>query len=390
MPGNDDLFTALKMFRDGAQQLSTQRAITAATEQVNQVKQTELDEHKQRAAIQQISNGMVAQLAGIGAPATTIAQVAGALGPKEYANSNQMNADALLTGNTSLAQEAKLQQKFEQDPSAKLALIQAKLAARSPTEQLALRRLEDSENDAAAKKLKDYAANLDASKATSRSAFGQWAGVEARGERLSAVLGTPEKWKSMTEPELSLVGEGLIQMSKGGVGTKEELEAMRTKGLEVYKAAAIAKATNKPVPIDFSGYAGLYNNIVQREDSAAKEKMFDTIINRVQGGAHLIHDKKLTDQYKLTTSEALKQVGIVVDPNGIAAAPNGKIEIPELKPVLDAVDSAPKNVRDAMKDAKAGKPEAIQFLGAFGVSPSTPMTEAIKMVRTKIKARAFQ
>lgn len=82
MAGNSELFEALKMFNDGVQTLATQRAITQANEQVQQIKTSELDEAKKRAQIFGISQGLASQLATFGTPATTIQATAGALMPQ--------------------------------------------------------------------------------------------------------------------------------------------------------------------------------------------------------------------------------------------------------------------------------------------------------------------
>lgn len=125
----DDLFQALNMFKQGAQELGVGNAIRGANQAVQDLKASTMKEEEKRAQLQSISNGLVAHLAGIGAPATTLQAVAGAIGPKQYANSNQMNLEGVLTGNEKLRDAAATQQEFEQNPEYKLQLLRAKMEA---------------------------------------------------------------------------------------------------------------------------------------------------------------------------------------------------------------------------------------------------------------------
>jgi hypothetical protein len=107
MAGNDELFKALSMFQSGVKDLQTSRVITQANEAVAQVKATEANEQKQRAQLQTISNQLVAQMAGMGVPATTMATVAGAIGPKQFANGDQAILEGQMTGSNWLTEMGK-------------------------------------------------------------------------------------------------------------------------------------------------------------------------------------------------------------------------------------------------------------------------------------------
>lgn len=389
----DDLYTALRMFQSGVKDLQTSRAIQSANEEVQAIKSSELDQFKQRAALTDLSQRLVGHLSAMGTPAANIEAAVGGIKPAVYSNANSMHAAAVQSGDQGLLERSGVQQDFENNKAFELQKMksQAALLAQQARNSDPFRQYKEEEmlNAQADKKLTEYGKALDTSKATSRSALGTWASTEARGERLRAVLGTPDKWKNMTESELGLVEEGLIQMSKGGVGTKDELEAIRVKGLEVQKARAKALFTNTPQPVDFSGYAGLFNTVIQREGDIAKEKMLDSVVNTINGNAHLGAHPRMSNQYKLTTASALAQLGIATDPHTIEVGKNGVV-IPELQPILDAAARAPKDIRAALADAKKGNPEAMRLLSAYGLSVDTPLSEAIKSVRSKIKAKAFE
>jgi len=76
-----DLKSALEIFKQGMQSLGTARAIQGATEQVQQIRQSEQKEFEQRQAIQGVANDLALRLAAFGTPATTIQATSSALVP---------------------------------------------------------------------------------------------------------------------------------------------------------------------------------------------------------------------------------------------------------------------------------------------------------------------
>lgn len=121
----DDLFSALKMFKSGVQELQTSRVIQSANEQVQSIKASEASEAEKRNALTALSHQMVGQLGSLGAPVADIAQQAGNIMPQAFANANAMNAEALLSGNKGLADSAVKQQSFENNKAFTLAAMKA-------------------------------------------------------------------------------------------------------------------------------------------------------------------------------------------------------------------------------------------------------------------------
>lgn len=385
----DDLYKALSMFGDGVQQLQTSRAIASANDQVQQIHASEASEQAKRAQLQQIANGLTAHLAGMGTPATTLQALQGAIGPKQYANANDMNKDALLTGNKQLGDMASDQQEFENDKAFQLAQmkLQAKLNNQSP---LAQEKLTETQDSHTAQMNKNYWDNINAAHASSRTMFGQWASTDGRGDRLKAVLGDPSSWKSMTSQQLGLLTDGLVQMTKGGVATKEEQELLNPLMAKLQAAKGQTYLNGKPVGVDLSGFAGLYNNLIDREGSMAKEKMLDNVVNSINAGASIANRPRNQEQWARTTAAGLQQLGINVDPTGIKVDPKKGVVIPEIQGVLDDANNAPKAAAEAIRDARAGKPEALKFLQAHGLDPSMNPKDAGRILRSRIKSSLFQ
>lgn len=384
-----DLATALQMFTQGTKELAYTRALTNANDTVRQIKASTIAEEQKRSALHDVANQLTMQMASLGTPATTIQAVSNSISPK-FGSPEEMNMEALLTGNHQLEELAKKQQKFKFDLEEKMLLAQAKALKDSP---LGREKLEQHRQEFATKKLQDFAKSINPMVASSKTPFGQWAATEARGERIEAVLGDPSKWSNLTHEQLSVIAAGVAQMSKGGVPTDVEMRELIPLSAQIQQAKLQAKLTGKPVPLDLSGYANLYHGIVEREGMKSKEKLLDNILLGIKTSGHIA---KLDPQaFAGTAAETLKQVGIMVDPNTIEYK-NGKVKIPELEGIMADADRVPAQVDQVLKlansssdkDASA-RMEAQRFLASFGLSPNTSKLQATKIIRSIIKQKAF-
>lgn len=95
---NQELFHALGMLKESSRDLATSLAINNANEAVQQIKSQVANEGEQRAALHDISNQLVMRLAAGGVPATTIAQLAGAVGPRRYGSAAEMAIEGTMMG----------------------------------------------------------------------------------------------------------------------------------------------------------------------------------------------------------------------------------------------------------------------------------------------------
>ncbi len=381
-----DLATALGMFKDGANQLMLSRAIDGANQQVQQIKASEANEQQQRAQIQGISNQLTAHMAMLGTPATTMQAVAGAIGPKQYADANDMNKDALLTGNKNLASQAEDQQAFEQTPEYKIEVIKAKYANMNP---LAAMKFQEAKDEFTTRQFKAYGEDLDASKASSRTSFGKWQNVADNGSRMQAILGNPNAPK--TPQELQLAADSLGQMVKGSALTEGDQKTLHAAGLKITAAQEAAKLTGGPVSVDLSDWSKLYTSVAQREDENAKSNMVDDLMQKINNKQSLANrDPK---QFALTTAAALQRQGLNVDPRTITVDKENGVYIPELTPFLDAANQAPKQIKDALRDANGpagvARQQAIANLAKLGIAPDANPKEAIKTAQRKIKLIPF-
>jgi hypothetical protein len=175
------------------------------------------------------------------------------------------------------------------------------------------------------------------------------ASVLARGDRLKSILGDPSKWSAMTPDELELVKEGVVQMSKGGVMTQEEHKTLSPFMLKLQSAKAETAITGKPATVDFSGYADLYNKIIDREGEAAKSSITKDVLSRASGNYSLA--KRKPEEFKIATARALSKYAGDVSPEDIEIDARGV----SLKQKSAAAAPAPAAQGEIVRQTKDGR-----------------------------------
>jgi hypothetical protein len=259
MAGNDDLFNALNMLQSGAKTLFTQRAISSANDQVQQIKSSELDQTKQRAALQGVANQITTHLASLGTPATTIQEVAGALGPKQYATANAMNMDAQLTGNKQLGAMADAQQNFEEDPLNQRLESQERWKMKSqnadPLKQLQFQALQDNRWQ----KMQD---GLDRRMDGQTSSRGNLAAMQKINNRITNDMTLLDG--DMNPQKMAELAKGFDSIISGGAATVAGSEHLLSQDGKYKLAALQQKIESKPVTMDVPEWKQYYRESLQR------------------------------------------------------------------------------------------------------------------------------
>lgn len=281
---NDDLFKAMSMFSDAAKGLALQRAITGANEQVGQIRSSELKEEQKRAELENVSRNLVAQMAGMGAHATTIEQVAGAFGPKKFATSNQMYAEGLLSGDQGLKQQAQEQQAFEQNPEYKKQLIAAKASNSDPLRMMAFQNQIQTEN---IKMFEKFSKTLDPS-AEVRSQMGQsQLGLEQVARVKALIPADPNERAEMNIQQINELASGIGRLLTGGVPADHTIRQFVPKTSGTIAGDVKQFLTNKPAPAQLEGFVNLYEKMLSREAEGIQARQDENIIKRAQGNLKL-------------------------------------------------------------------------------------------------------
>lgn len=101
----DDLFQALRMFQQGAQEYATGSAIRSAAQQVKDINQIQQDEFAKRQQLEETGKQLALQMSAIGAPAAQIQSAAGAIMPAQLKGPEDFFAQSLQAGNPEAAKE---------------------------------------------------------------------------------------------------------------------------------------------------------------------------------------------------------------------------------------------------------------------------------------------
>lgn len=381
----DDLFKALTMFKQGVGELQLSRAIQGANEQVGQLKASDMDYAQQRAAMQEISNQLVARMASVGAPATTIAQVAGAIGPKSFANSGQMFAEAQTTGDRNLAGMAQKQQEFEQNP--KYTLQAMKMA--EATNPLAKMKHEEAAGQFRIKAFERFSKTIDPN-AEVRSAFGRAAlGLQA-GNKLEMLVGkaaTDLKQANELPPQMvAELATGLASMVKGGAATIADIDHFLPKTLGMDAAQLKQYVTNGVQGAEAGKFVQLYTKTVARERAEAQLEVNETVLNRAQGNMSLY--KEDPDLFKRTLADRLNipVEDVVVDEKKRLVTTRQKVETTErFNSTAAVVKKAYKAYKSGKADGDVTPENAPMIFQSLGINPEdVPLNQAITDLRFRI------
>lgn len=298
----DDLFTALKMFQDGVQTLQTQRAITSANEQVNQIKAAEGNEMQKRSMLQNLSNQLVGHLAGLGAPATTIEQVKGTIAPKQFANANQMFMESQLTGDSNLAGAAQKQSDFENNPKYAMTLMKAQMKA-DPMRQMQFDALQaqrfTKEIDALDKRLDPQ---------TSR--FGNMA-------QLQGVNNTIRDARALLQGDIynlniAEVAKTLDRILSRAAPTMAGTEHVTPKTLEQLRAKTMEYVTSSPSKVNIPEFVSFYKKTLDRIEGINTDIIKEAQRNVIRGRGDIA--KMNPEAFSEFVRQKLPGEDAVVDP----------------------------------------------------------------------------
>ena len=382
-----DLATALNMFKQGAQELSLSRAIGSANDQVNQIRASEASEQDKRAQLQGIANGLTAHMAQIGAPATTIQAVVGALGPKQYANANAMNLDAQMTGDAGLAAEAQKQQTFENNKAFELAKIKAQAHAAAAADPMREAKLQMQKDFFATKQFNDLGKDLDQSAASARSGFGMMGLTGQRGDRIRALLGDPSQFKNLNGTDATLIGEGLANMVKNGVATEQEIHALVPALANQKISDWKTFLTSNPAALNAPGMFQKYQDILNKESTENNVQTVDTILKRASNRMK-VYDLDPT-QFKATVANSLRSAGVDVKPDDVIVDKKNGVTIPQMQQINDKSAAAETYIKKAYLGIKSSDPqvqqEASMVFNKLGINPNMAPTQAVEAVRRRIR-----
>lgn len=94
-----DLYQALQMFQSGVKEAATTEAVNDATDVMNQINISGMQEQQKRASLQNLANQLALKMTGTGASAASVQQAFNAVNPQNFGSVEQMQLEGALSGN---------------------------------------------------------------------------------------------------------------------------------------------------------------------------------------------------------------------------------------------------------------------------------------------------
>lgn len=381
----DDLDKATQMFQTGVQQIQLQRALSNANEQVQQIKDSELDQTKQMQAIRSVAQNLTLGLSAQGIPASHIEQMSNALSPKVPTMQN--------------AEEAALYGKINQRPD----IAQAGQEQIAQKQAFELQKAQISHNTDLAKmkmllgEQKTGAIEFDkyakvAPDLQVRSAVGQASLNSQAANKLTGLFGENPSIQQLNKANPQFVAEGataLARMLAQGQITNEEIDRLLPSTFGRTAAEKMQYVSNHPEAANMGEFLNLYLKSAKNENEVAQQALYRNILDQGQGHIHLT--KYDEDQFKQMTSQRLRDyAGLNVDASQIQIGKNKKLDVilppDQEKNVTTLLDLA-KKAKLALKGTDENrKADAQKFLQQLQVDPN----KSISSIESRLRFRFLQ
>lgn len=380
-----DLFQALQMFQQGVKDVAFSSALNQANEQVQQIKASITNEAEQRAALHQVSQDIVGRMTAMGATGAQLQAAQTAFGPRQFANSNAMAAEAVMGGDPALMGKAAELQAFEQNPAYKVALLQAKAATRGGGDQMAQLKFEEMKQQFADKEFAKFSKALDPT-AEVRSSFGRAAQTIQRANALETLVGKASfdlQAANKLPPNMVFeLATGLASMVKGGVPAESDIAHFAPQTVGMKEAELKQFLSNELQGANAGAWVQLYSKTIQRERAEMQIEVEDTVLKRARGNIRLYDRDPETFKQTLADRLGVAAEDVVVDPKKRTVTTRQRQEVDQQLGVAHGA------LKEAYLAANSSKPEdkakAQQVFRQLGIRPGTPIKQAMEDVKFRI------
>lgn len=358
----DDLFTALGMLQNSANQVATTQAINDANNQMQQANLQIQDEGQRQQAIRNIASNLTMQMIKSGAPADKIGMANQAVMQPPPNVQNPM--EAFLNPRThDLAQQYMA---INQANQVQLAQIRANNQFKM------MKFLQDQGNHGDTEF--DKFAHMDPAQAV-RNSLGQAFQNSNLAERVSQLVGNGQTLDQLDQKDKINVQEavmGLTKMLSNGTVSEEEMRQLFPQTAGMAKGDMIRFITSHPTGANAGAFLQLYNQMAQRQKGVNQGILYDGVLRNAQAEAHLANQvdqqgNSREPQFKEIVANQLRDVaGANVTSDMISVDPDTKKVSVNLGPQQGQLDKAMSVVKQAKANLRAGSPAAQkEALGVF-------------------------
>lgn len=379
------MLSAFKSFGESIDQLGAQRAISQANDNVDLIRNSELDDAKKQQAMQDNARRLAGQLTGFGGSASGTQQLYNAFAPAKPAMP-QNDVEAAY--------------QFRNDPKALKQYTDARkqiLDVTDPVEEDSIDPAKQARADATKQNLFskfDDKLNPDEK---SRSASGTLAQNLNVAKSIQALAGNDTKMEALNKlpkQQLFEMSSGVVRMVKQGMGTEADLHMAFPATANMSLKDAITYATNNPVPADAGAFANLYLNTAQREAQVAQQTIAENILSKAPGNFQLYNMDPV--QFKQTVAAKLRaKAGMdVTAADIIVDAKNKTVTTAQQQEIDNNIHIYTQAAKEAKLAMKSGDPKSRAKAQKFfdevvGLDADAPLLQINTAIGMKARTGAF-
>jgi hypothetical protein len=275
MANFDNLMQGLKMFQQGVQEFAVNRAVSDATEQINQLNSQQMDEMEKRQAMKQLSDGLGLRLTGLNASASTVANAVSLAAPKALNTPDSYILEGLAKGSKKMQDIGVTAQTM--DPDYILKMRQAQEAAAKAA--LYNQTKETDRQDRINVKQTEYADKFE-----KRKDVAPLLTIKTMAQTLDDVVLKPRPDGKYDLGEINIAKNAIIKGLNPGTGAQSDQDvrdARRLQGLLDQMKQEASKRTDGSVP---QNLVNLYKQQVQRMKASADARIKKAAEGHATGG----------------------------------------------------------------------------------------------------------
>lgn len=265
--GMSDMLSAFKSFGESIDQLGAQRAISQANDNVDLIRNSELDDAKKQQAMQDNARRLAGQLTGFGGSASGTQQLYNAFAPAKPAMPQNDTEAAYIFRNDPVGLKqwtaARKQILDVTDPVEEDSLDNSLKQQKFDNEK-------DQQNIGNLTKLRQKANDAEAA---GRGPMGKLAIRRDQVNDLNGLLTSPDKYNEMARTNVQELATGMDGVFRGGVATEGGVKGLVPDGLQQSLADLRQKAESRPTAQNAGEFIKLYKETIDRTNEIVSSQL---------------------------------------------------------------------------------------------------------------------
>jgi hypothetical protein len=330
----DDLMRAFGAFNEGVTHLATARALDTATQQVQEINNSQQDEMAKRQQLSQMGNSLALQLAKFNTPVSQIQSAVGAIKPKEFTEGKDMFLAGLQSGDQKTQELGQRAIDVENQPKLDVANIaanadisKARIAADATMNKLSAKEQ---------KALDDSVLKLHNDVDATRGRAGAFGVQQAKAFQVRHLLKATDGMKNLDDASETIIQElaaGTASLfANGSVPTVSGIQGLLPKNKNMTEAEIKSWILSEPKGAKQKKFMELMLDQIKRQGDVSEDIVAETVLKRAASHAGKLR-KTRPDDWELALQksglnsavyDAFIQNGATLPPNWRELTSKGK------------------------------------------------------------------